>query len=146
MRRTLAAATAILLLVLASTACSRDHGSKAAFCKEIKRVPSLDTVVQGFSDADPQELTARLKAANASYAALHKAAPKEIRGQVGEVEDLVDVVTTAVQDHHDDPEAAASQIRKAMASHPDAKKATVAVAKYAKANCDVDLNPTLNGG
>lgn len=146
MRHTLAAATAILLALLTMAGCSRDHGSQEAFCKEIKRVPSLDTVVEGFSDADPQELSARLKAANASYAALQKAAPKEIRSQVGEVEDLVDVVTQAVEDHHDDPEAAAAQVRRAMASHPDAKTATVAVAKYAKTNCDVDLNPTLNGG
>ena len=142
----MAATAAIVVLLFGAAGCSRDHGSKEAFCKEIKRVPSLDTVVEGFADADPQELAARLHAANASYAALHDAAPKQIRSQVGEVQGLADVVTAAVEDHHDDPEAAAAEIRKAMASHKGAKAATVAVAAYAKANCDVDLNPSLSGG
>lgn len=142
MNRLLAALLAAALLV-AAPACSRDKGSKEAFCEQVAKVPALDSVVQGFADADPDELTERLDGAKDSYAALASSAPGDIRGDVAQVDSLVEVVTDAVAEHHDDPEAVTSEIRDAMADHQGADEASKRVAAYAERTCGVELNPAV---
>ncbi|MBX3285256.1 MAG: hypothetical protein KF703_07930 [Actinobacteria bacterium] len=50
--RRLAALVAAALLV-AGTACSRDKGSDEAFCKEVARTPTLESVVTSGSPRRP---------------------------------------------------------------------------------------------
>jgi hypothetical protein len=144
-RRPLAALVAGSLLV-AGTACSRDKGSDEAFCKEVKRTPTLESVVSGFADADPEELATRLDAARDAYGRLRRSAPSGVRGDVGPVVDLAEEVIAAVDDHHDDPEAVAAAVREAVDRHEDAEASSARVAAYAKKACGVDLNPVVEGG
>lgn len=137
-------AVTVAALALGLVGCSEDGGSEKAFCRQVKELPPLDSAISGFSDADPTELAKRLDATAASYAELRDAAPKEIRGSVGEVVDLVDAVIGAVQSHPNDPEAAADELRSAVAEHPDAPQASTRVVDYAADQCDVALNPTLD--
>lgn len=143
--RWLAAAAAASLLV-GGAACTRDQGSDEAFCKEVRRTPTLESVVSGFADADPEELATRLDAARDAFERLRRSAPDAIRGDVGSVVDLAGEVITAVEDHHDDPEAVAAQVRKAVDRHDDAAKASTKVVAYAKKTCGVDLNPVVDEG
>lgn len=146
MSRRRLAALAAAWLVLAGAACSRDKGSDEAFCKEVRRTPTLESVVSGFADADPEELDTRLEAARDAYGKLRRSAPSAVRDDVGRVVDLANEVITAVEDHHDDPEAVAAQVRKAVDRHDDAARSAVKVAAYAKKTCGVDLNPVVDEG
>jgi hypothetical protein len=140
------AALAAACLVLAGASCSRNQGSDEAFCKEIRRTPTLESVVTGFADADPEELDTRLDAARDAYGRLRRSAPSGVRGDVGPVVDLADAVIAAVDEHHDDPEAVAAEVREAVERHDDAAAAAVKVAAYAKKSCGVDLNPVVDEG
>ncbi len=146
MSRRCLAALAAATMVVGTAACTRDGGSADAFCKEIRRTPTLESVVTGFAEADPEELSTRLDAARNAYARLRRSAPSAVRGDVGPVVDLADEVITAVADHHDDPEAVTDAVRKAVDRHDDAAAAAEKVAAYAKKTCGVDLNPVVDEG
>ena len=80
-RRAIAALAAATLLV-AGASCTRDKGSDEAFCKEIRRTPTLESVVTGFAEADPEELATRLDAARDDYGRLRSSAPSGVRSDV----------------------------------------------------------------
>ncbi|CAN5408917.1 hypothetical protein BH10ACT1_BH10ACT1_18720 [soil metagenome] len=124
-------------------ACSKDSGSEAEFCREVKEIPTLDSVVAGFADTEPSALDARLDDASAAYAALRRSAPDDIADSVDEVTDLVDAVIDAVRSHPDDPEAAAAQLRTAVEDHPGGAAASEQVVAYASEHCQVELDPSV---
>jgi hypothetical protein len=134
---------AALTITLGPTACSGDDGSVEAFCAEIEALPSLESVLSRFSEADPQQLADSIDRARASYEDLASAAPSEIRDETEAVVALVDDVLDAVERHPDDPKAAADALRSTMDDHPDVEQARTAVASYAEAECEVELDPTL---
>lgn len=136
----------VLLTVLASAiaGCTDDGGSEDAFCREVRSLPPLDSVINGFSEADPGQLETRLTRASSAYEDLRAAAPSEIRGSVGDMVDLVDAVLDAVEANRDDPEAAVDALRTAVVENPDAPLASRRVVDYAADSCDVVLNPTLD--
>jgi len=135
-----------LLTLCCLTSCTKDEGSVTAYCSQLRRVPPLASVLTGFADEDPGQLSARLDDASASYARLAKEAPSEVRGDTEDTVALVDAVIAGVSDHGDDPEAAASAVRKAVKEHPDAAAAAAKVSAYAADKCKVVLNPTVPAG
>ncbi len=134
------------LLATATASCTQDQGSEKAFCKQVGKAPTVESVVAGFTNADPGELQARFGEATDAYAGLRDAAPSEIRDDMGTVADLVDAVVAAVKENRDDPEAVADQVRAAVKDHPGAIKATVTVAAYAAGHCNLQLNPSVDEG
>lgn len=137
------AATAATM-ALGSVGCTADSGSEEAFCRQVKDLPPLDSVITGFSEADPAELAERLESAAASYAELRDAAPGEIRESVRAVVDLVDAVIEGVGRNPDDPEATADELRAAVVDHPGAPLAAARVVDYAQEHCDLQLDPSLD--
>lgn len=142
--RAMGAVVAALAIAATGLAgCSSDGGSQAAFCAQVRKVQPLEVLLAGFTEADPVELARRLDTGAAAYADLLDASPGEVRGDVRQVVELVDEVIAAVRAHRNDPEAAAAQVRAAVADHPKAAESTTAVAAHAKDRCGVDLNPTV---
>ena len=137
------AAVALAALALVAPACSKDSGSQAAFCREVQRVPSMSSVVSGYTGADRKELTNRLTSARAAYASLEEASPGDIRSKVSSVVGVVDLVIDAVSAHPDDPAAVAAEVGREFRANSRAATDARAVAAYAKAKCDVSLNPTV---
>lgn len=137
---------AALALAASGTACTDDGGSDEAFCRELATAPSLDTVLTGYTAADEHDLTNRLDDATDAYAEVRAAAPSDIRGETGDVVDLVDEVLDAVRDHHDDPEAVAARLRGAVEEHPEAAEASAAMVEWAAEHCKLDLSATLAPG
>ena len=143
--RGLGATIAAFALAASITGCTHQAGSEAAFCREVKQVPALSTVLEGYRNASPDELKARLASTRAEYAALAHAAPAEIHGDVAQVVTLVDAVIDAVAAHPTDQQAIAGDLRKQVAAHPGASAATTAMGAYTSAHCHVDLGTGTNG-
>lgn len=133
-----------LALVAAVSGCSDELGSEEAFCRQVRRLPPLESVISGFSEADPAELANRMERAGSAYRELRSVAPSGIRVSVGDMVDLVDAVLGAVEAHQDDPQAAVEALRTAVGQHPDAPQASRRVVDYSAETCDVALNPTLD--
>lgn len=147
LRRALVVGVLALLTLGPLGACADDEsGSVEAFCDQIAVTPPLATVVSAANDADPTELGASLSRAEEAYSALRSAAPSEIRDDVDEVVDLVEVLLQALTDHGDDPELVAAELRREVIDHPDAATAATAVADFAQRECGLELNPTVDDG
>lgn len=142
-RSTARTATVAVLALVVSVSCSTDHGSQDAFCRQIRKVPPLASVISGFADDDPTELRTRLDDARTAYTDLRDAAPEDIRDDVDATVDLVDAVIDAVAANGTDPEAVAAEVRSAVKLHPGAATSSTKVAAYAKQRCAVELNPTV---
>lgn len=138
----LAAAGASVLAALV-TGCSGSSGSTQDFCREVRRVPALESVLARFSETDPDVLADRIDKARDAYGALADAAPDEIRDETEDVVELVDEVLDAVADHPDDPAKASAQLRGAMAAHRDVEASRRAVTAYAAKACDVELDAAI---
>lgn len=136
-------AAALLLASAGLAACTDDAGSAEAFCTEVKQVPSLESVLARFSEADPDVLADRIAKARAAYDELAAAAPPEIEEETERVVALVDATLDAVEDHPDDPAKASAQLRKAVAGLDGVEADRTAVADYAQTTCDVQLDATL---
>lgn len=132
--------------VVAASGCSHDAGSKAAFCQQVKVVPSLAGVLAGFDRADPDELAHRIDGARRAYRELAKSAPSAIDHDTDELVSLVNQVFDAVGNHPKDPVAVASTLRREMSRHPDASASAAAVSAYADKRCDVRLDPPVGEG
>jgi hypothetical protein len=136
-------------LVLAAAAglvvgCSDEpEASPETFCGALRQVPSLASVFTGFADQDPGRLDRSLDDAEAAFGRLRETAPDDIAPDVDEVVDLVQAVIDGVRANDTDPEAAAADIRAAVDDHPDAVTSSLAVADYARNQCNVELNPTV---
>ena len=144
--RLLAAVVPISVVVASlqvDAGCTKDEGSVAAFCREVRVVPPLASVVSGFTEADQDGLARRLDDASAAYGRLADAAPGSVRHEVDDMVSLVDAVLTAVRGNGGDAEATAADIRKAVAAHTSAAASSATVAAYARRHCEVDLNPTV---
>lgn len=113
-----------------------------ALCEAVAEVPPLASVVTGFAETHPAELSTRLDEAEAAYADLRGSAPDDIDDEVDKVIDLVDEVMVAVRENPDDREAAAEGIRSVIAEHPEVEEASAALVAYTSENCGIDLDPT----
>lgn len=123
--------------------CADEEPSVGSFCDELRQAPSLAAVVTGFADQDPSRLTAALDDTAEAYADVRAAAPDDIAPDVDRTVDLVDAVIDAIRRHGDDPVAAAAAVREVVAAMPDAGTSSLAVADYARAECQLELNPAV---
>ena len=128
--------------LLAISGCSsEDRRSTSAFCAQLRDLPNLADAVSGYPDADTKTLNAQLATIRVSFADLAQAAPSSIRGDVRYLAEVVDVVAQTVQDKGIDPEAVQAELRHQLAKRPGLTKRSDKVDKWAKQNCDLDLNP-----
>lgn len=143
-RAALALTTCLVLATVAG--CTEDSGSTKAFCARVKQVPALETVLDRFSEADPDALADRIDKARTAYDDLAAAAPKQIADQTDQVVSLVDAILDAVEQNPTDPAKASAQLRKAVAAHEGVDADRAEVAAFAQDRCDVRLDATLTGG
>ncbi len=142
-RRAIALMALAAIAVASAVSCTEDAGTATAFCDRVAKAPALDTVVEDFAGADPDELTDRLEGARRAYRAVADAAPGEINDATEDLVALVEAVIDGIAANPTDPEAAADAIRAAVAERPDGTEAAVDVAAYAKVKCELDLNPVV---
>lgn len=142
----LGGAGVLAVLAVAVPACSDDGGSVEAFCDEVRRVPSLESVVSRFNEVEPTNLADRIAKAREAYQRMADAAPSAIDGQADAVVALVEEVLDAIEAHPDDPEAAAEAVRTAMADHEGVADDRDELVTYAEAECDVVLDPPVADG
>ena len=142
--RRFAPAIAVVALSFATVGCSHHQGSQAKFCAQVKEVPALQTVLQGYQTADATELQARLSSARSHYDALVSAAPSSIHDDVATLVGLVDAVIDSTKAHPHDAKAIAADLRTYVKAHPGANAATSKVDTYASDTCGVDLGPGTN--
>lgn len=140
----LAIGIATMACTAIAVSCTKDQGSEQAFCRQVAKAPTVDSVVSGYTDAEGSELDARLADAASAYADLAKVAPGKIRGEVNTVVRLVDAVIAAVKEHREDPEVVADRVRAEVVNNPGSIKASIAVATYAADRCKLELNPALS--
>jgi len=140
----------ILVCVAVATAlgsplsCAKANPSKAAFCRQLRRTPVLEDILSGVATGDPAAVRRQVGAAATQFGALERAAPREIRAEVGEVATLMEKVLEAVDASPDDPQALAERLRKLATTNTGAAGAALEVAGYARDKCNVDLNgPSL---
>lgn len=143
-RRVRWGAAALICVAALTVGCSDDEPAVGSFCDELRQAPSLAAVLTGFADQDANQLDGQLDEAEAQYGDLRATAPEEIEPDVERTVDLVDAVIAAVRSESDDPVAAAEAVRTVIADHPDAEISALAVADYARSNCDIELNPGRN--
>src|SRR3954451_1201181 len=130
--RRIAGLLAATVITMSVAGCTHDKTSYTAFCKQLKKTPSMTSAVTGYTDADSQELQKRLTSARAAYAKLADTAPDEIESAVKTVVALADIVIDAVAQHPGDQAALARQVAKRSAAHKDAQAATARLATAAK--------------
>lgn len=145
-RRAAVAIAAAAVLAASSAGCSKDSGSKEAFCAQVKRVPALESVLARFSEADQDVLADRIAKARDAYDQLADAAPSTIDDETDQVVSLVDDILDAVEQNPTDPAKASAQLRTAMAAHKGIDEDRAKVASYAEAQCGVKLDATLTDG
>ena len=121
--------------------CSKEAGSEKAFCTDLRKVPTLESVVADYADTDPEELTARIDEAEQAFEQLRTSAPAEIDSDVDAMVDLVDDVLAAVRTNQEDPDTVAKNLREAMRGQLGAAKSSLRVAAYGATKCNVTLNP-----
>ena len=129
------------LAVASLVGCSKESGSQESFCADLRKVPTLESVVADYADADPDELATRLDEAEAAFEQLRDSAPEEIDADVDAMVDLVVEILDTVRDHQEDPDAVANDLRDAMKGRLGAAKSSLRVAAYGATKCDVTLNP-----
>jgi hypothetical protein len=136
---------ATLALGTLAVACTDEGGSDEAFCEQVGRVPSLESVLARFDEAEPTTLADGIAKARAAYRDLADAAPTEIDGQADAVVALVEEVLDAVEAHPDDPAEAAAAVRSALADHEGVAADRDELVAYAEATCDVVLDAPVVG-
>jgi len=142
--RLVSAAVGIIVMVGSVSACTADESASSTdFCSALRRVPSLASVLSGFADQQPGQLTRALDDAETAFEHLGEAAPEEIAPDVTAVVDLVRAVIDAVRTNPSDPDEAAAAVRAAVKEHDRAVTSSLAVADYARTKCHVELNPTV---
>ena len=140
MRRAVTLLTVLVVTAAATSGCARAHGSKEAFCEQLRKTPAIATALAGYPSGDGSSYVEQLREARQAFGALQRAAPRSIRADVGSVGELVDEIVKAIEKHPDEPTAVASQLRMDMLSAPSSAKAALNVGNYATKECGVALN------
>ena len=141
MRRTVTLLTALVVTAVATSGCAKAHGSKEAFCTQLRKTPAIATALAGYPSGDASSYVEQLHEARDAFGELQKAAPRSIRADVGSVGALVDDIVRAIEKNPDDPTAVAGQLRMQMLSSPSSAKSALNVGNYATKECGVALNP-----
>lgn len=139
MRRT-AIAVLVVCGLLSPLGCVMHKTSKATFCRELRRTPSLTEVFGALATDNPATLRAKARRTAQQFTKLQRAAPTDIRSSVSEVAKLASKIAQAVEDAPNDPEAIASVLRQQASELVGPTKAALKLADYSNKQCDYDLN------
>ena len=110
MRRVVVSCVVLVALVV-PLGCAKSKGSKAEFCRELRRTSGLDEVLNGFATDDPATIRRKMREAADQFSKLERAAPREVRSDVTQVSDLVGKVVDVVDRSPDDPQEIAKRLR-----------------------------------
>lgn len=133
----------IALLMLLPLGCVMHETSKANFCKELRRTPSLTEVFGALSTDNPATLRTKAQRTAQQFLRLQRAAPRDIRASVSEVASLAAKVAQAIHDAPDNPEAVASALRSEVSDTLGPARAALKLADYSMKNCHYDLNAPI---
>jgi hypothetical protein len=139
MRRTAVAIIAVFTL-LSPLGCVMHKTSKATFCKELRRTPSLSEVFGALTTDNPSVLRGKARRTAQQFLRLQRSAPREIRAQVSEVAGLASKVAQAVEDSNGDPQAVAQSLRAQVSDMVGSTQAALKLAEYSNKTCHYDLN------
>jgi hypothetical protein len=142
-----AVACVVLVALALPLSCTKAKGSKAEFCRELRRTPGLEDVLSGFATDDAGTIRRKMRDAADQFSKLERAAPREVRSDVTQVADLVDKVVDIVDRSPNDLQTITTRLRVAATSAGGALPAALRLSRYAKDECDLDLNaPPSSGG
>ena len=133
------AAIAVAALVAVCSACSSDTGSKEAFCEQLPETADLFSLIGEVEASDPTALRQRFDEGLTEFRALERAAPRELRADVGTVADAAERVLDAVERNAGDQAALAAELQRDRDQFVGAAKSALEVEKYAKDECNLDL-------
>ena len=138
----------VLVALVVPLGCAKSKGSKAEFCRELRRTSGLDEVLSGFATDDPATIRRKMREAADQFSKLERAAPREVRSDVTQVSDLVGKVVDIVDRSPDDPQEIAKRLRAVALTAGGAPAAALRLSRYAKDQCQLDLNapPDASGG
>ena len=136
--RVLVPLTALAVLA-ASSACSSDAGSKEAFCEQLPDTADLFSLVSQIDTSDPTALRQDFDEGLAEFRALERAAPRELRADVGTVADAAERVLDAVERNLGDQAALAAELQRDRDEYLGAAKSALKVQDYARDECNIDL-------
>ncbi len=139
MRRTALIVFAVIAL-LAPVGCARSKANKQAFCRELRRAPSLEEIYAGLASDDPATLRQKARQTTQQFRQLLRSAPREIRSKVSEVARLVDRIAKAIEQSPDDLASVAANLRGNLISNLGAGRAGLELASYSLEKCHYDLN------
>lgn len=139
MRRVATIVVTLVVVAAGVSGCAKAHGSREAFCEQLRKTPALATALAGYPSGDAATYAKQLRQARQAFGDLQKAAPRSIRADVGSVGELVNDIVKAIEQHPDDPAGVASALRMRMMSSPSAAKAAVNVGNYASKECGIKL-------
>jgi hypothetical protein len=130
----------IAVLMLLPLGCVMHKTSKASFCKELRRTPSLTEVFGALTTDSPSTLRSKARRTAEQFIRLQRAAPRDIRASVSEVADLASKVAKAVEDAPNNPQAVANALRREVSDSLGPARAALKLADYSTKNCHYDLN------
>ena len=142
MRRLVVSLTVVLGLVVPA-GCAKNHASKAAFCRQLKKTPGMSQVFSGFGIDNTPTLQKKMRDAAAEFSKLERTAPREIRSSVGALADAVDRIVDTVNQSPDDAGLIRFRLTRTFSIDTGTGKATLKVADYALKECKVDINSLL---
>lgn len=140
------AATALLVTGVGTAACSGGGGDSNAFCAAVAAAPSLDSIVRGFTEQEPLELSRNLETAHDAYHQIADTAPFDIRDETDALVSMVDIVLGAIRENPDDRSAAQRMIRGAVEELGPVDDETRIVVEAVADRCGLDLDAGSTDG
>lgn len=128
---------------LIAPGCARNHASKAAFCRQLRKTPDLSQVLVGYTNDAKPALQQKKRDAAAQFSKLERSAPRDIRSDVGTLSDLVDRVLETVNESPNDPSLIRYRLERLASTNAGAGKAALRMAGYAMKECKIDINNDL---
>lgn len=114
--------------------------SKAEFCRELRRTPSMSEVFVTLTTDDASVLHRKARRTAQQFVKLQRAAPRDIRSAVSEVASLASKIAKAVEDSPKDPQKIAVTLRAQSFDLVGSTRAAYELASYSTKTCHYNLN------
>ncbi len=139
MRRIAFAVIAVFALV-SPLSCVMHKTSKATFCKELRRTPSLSQVFGSLATDRPSALRTKARHTAQQFVRLQRSAPRDIRSDVSQVANLAGKIAQAIEDSPNDPQAVATKLRVDATDLLGPTRAALRLSAYSTKTCHYQLN------
>jgi hypothetical protein len=130
---------ALVVMLVVAAACSSDAGSKEAFCEQLPKTADLLSLMSQVETSDPAALRQAFDEGLADFRALERAAPRELRSDVGAVADAAERLADAIERNAGDPAALAEELQRNKDEYIGVQRPALEVARYAQEECGIDL-------